>query len=445
MIVQSLVIITMQHFTTQLRDEQETTRTLRASHYKKARKQQNIQDEDEPPTGVEAEDEDETQENSRSRSYALLAAPEIAQLRVAGLLPEDGKKVPPAPFPHAPGRVSKDHYGPAKVQEEMARSPSRLYALNATSKGDAVLGQRGAQKKTQLNNLSTLMHRCLLEGNYARAGRAWGMILRTQVVGGRPVDPRNHGRWGIGAEIALRRKQQTHGEQQLEPQSTEPGRFSEEGFALAREYYDRLLIQYPHRRTQPHAVDNRTFYAPMFSLWIYEVCEKSKRAKLQLQDESANQSRSSRSISVDSVSGEKPDDSRAKEATQLDELTRAMEIAERLDQVMASPPFDKHSNLLQLRGNVGLWISDLTIGKTGLDEDWDTDVPARNRRDSGDEPVVEEQRRYKNAQRELQQARTFFERAAANGTQGQAATMSNIDIKLREVAKHLKKLQLPSR
>jgi hypothetical protein len=441
MIVQSLVITTMQYFTTQLRDEQETIRSLRASHYKKARKQQNLQDEDEPPTGVEADDEDETQANSRSQSYASLAASEIAQLRVAGLLPDDGERLPPAPFPHAPGRVSRDHYGPAKVQEEMARSPSCLYALNATSKGDAVLGQRAAQKKTQLNNLSTLMHRCLLEGDYARAGRAWGMILRTQVVGGRPVDPRNHGRWGIGAEIALRRKQQASDGKQHESRSTEVGKFSEEGFALAREYYDRLLIQYPHRRTQPHAIDNRTFYVPMFSLWIYEVCEKSKRARLQLQEAAASRSRSSRSISVDSVSGEKPDDSRAKEdAIQLEELTQAMEIAGRLDQVMASPPFDKQTSLIQLRGNVCLWVSDLIIGKTAPDEDWDIDVPVR-----GHDSAVEEQRRYTNAQRELQQARGFFERAAENGAQGQAATMSSIDIKLREVAKQLKKLNSSSR
>jgi hypothetical protein len=441
MIVQSLVITAMQYFTTQLRDEQETTRSLRASHYKKARKTPKNEEEDELPTGVDDENEDETPANSRSQSYASLAAPEIAQLRVAGLLPDDGEKVPPAPFPHAPGRVCKDHYGPAKVQEEMAKSPSRLYALNATSKGDAVLGQRDAQKKTQLNNLSTLMHRCLLEGDYARAGRAWGMILRTQVVGGRPVDPRNHGRWGIGAEIALRRKQQTHHGQQHESRSTEIGRFSEEGFALAREYYDRLLIQYPHRRTQPHAVDNRTFYAPMFSLWIYEVCEKSKHARLQLQDEIANESRLSRSMSVDSVLGEKSDDSRAKEeAIQLEELTRAMEIAERLDQVMASPPFDKQSSLLQIRGNVSLWISNLTIGKSGTDEDWDIDIPLRNRSD-GSDSAGEQQRLYASAQRELQQARALFERAVANGAQGQASTMNSIDMKLREVARHLEKLR----
>jgi hypothetical protein len=440
MIVQSLVITTMQYFTTQLRDEQETTRSLRASHYKKAREQHDLRDEGDPPTGVEADDEDETQANSRSQSYASLAAPEIAQLRVAGLLPDDGGKVPPAPFPHAPGRVSRDHYGPAKVQEEMAKSPTRLYALNATSKGDAVLGQRAAQKKTQLNNLSTLMHRCLLEGDYARAGKAWGMILRTQVVGGRPVDPRNHGRWGIGAEIALRRKRQASDEKQHESPSTEVGKFSEEGFALAREYYDRLLIQYPHRRTQPHAIDNRTFHVPMFSLWIYEVCEKSKHARLQLQEEAARRSRSSRSTSVDSASGEKPDDLCAKEqAIQLEELTQAMEIAGRLDQVMASPPFDKQTSLIQLRGNVCLWVSDLIIGRTGPDEDWDVDVPVR-----GNGSAVEEQRRYANAQRELQQARGLFERAAENSAHGQAATMSSVDIKLREVAKQLKKLQSSS-
>ena len=259
----------------------------------------------------------------------------------------------------------------------MATTPVRLYAVNAASKsGLDHGGQREAHKRAHLDNLSTLMHCCILKGDYERAGRAWGMILRTHVAGGRPVDPRNHGRWGIGAEIALRRK----------PASLdEIGRFSEEGFELAREYYDRLIIQHPNRKLQPHAVDERMFYPPMFSLWIYEVCEKSRRARLHLQDEVANWSRSSRSMSIDTSVEDRPDDSRAKETViQSEELSQAMEIAERLDQVIASPPFDRQASLLQLRGNISLWISDLTMGKAGANEDWSPEAFAPTRPGSTD-------------------------------------------------------------
>ncbi|CAN9106444.1 unnamed protein product [Alternaria alternata] len=412
----------MQHFTTQLRDEQNRTRSLRASHYRKSRRNKEKRKQDESLFDLQGEDE--TQPDATVQSYTSSTAPGIAQLRVAGLLPSQENEVPPAPFPHAPASVSKPHHVPAKVQEEMARPPSRLYAVNATSKSGVVQGQPEAQKRTHLDSLSTLMHCCLLKGDYERAGRAWGMILRTQVAGGRPVDPRNHGRWGIGAEIALRRGSQTLNEH----------RFSEQGFELAREYYNRLIIQHPNRKLQPHAVDERTFYPPMFSLWIYEVCEKSKRARTELRDDIANQTRSSRSVSVDSNLSKRSDDlSTKEEAIQMEELTQALEIAERLDQVIMSPPFDRQPSLLELRGNVALWISDLTIGKLGSDEDWDMDLPTHS------SSVSDQLKRLGRAHQELLAAQAFFERAATNG--GEAATLSSINAKRRNLVKIMEQLR----
>ncbi|RYO73448.1 hypothetical protein AA0113_g92 [Alternaria arborescens] len=412
----------MQHFTTQLRDEQNRTRSLRASHYRKSRRNKEKRKQDESLFDLQGEDE--TQPDATVQSYTSSTAPGIAQLRVAGLLPSQENEVPPAPFPHAPASVSKPHHVPAKVQEEMARPPSRLYAVNATSKSGVVQGQPEAQKRAHLDSLSTLMHCCLLKGDYERAGRAWGMILRTQVVGGRPVDPRNHGRWGIGAEIALRRG----------PQTLNEHRFSEQGFELAREYYNRLIIQHPNRKLQPHAVDERTFYPPMFSLWIYEVCEKSKRARTELRDDIANQTRSSRSVSVDSNLSKRSDGLSAKEeAIQMEELTQALEIAERLDQVIMSPPFDRQPSLLELRGNVALWISDLNIGKMGSDEDWDMDLPTHS------SSVSDQLKRLGRAHQELLAAQAFFERAATNG--GEAATLSSINAKRRNLVKIMEQLR----
>lgn len=438
--VQSLVATTMQYFTTQLRDQQDRNRPLRAAQYSKARSNTDTTGQNEPPTQLdeeeEEEDDEQTHQSATVPSSAASSAPQLVQLRVAGLLPGQENDVPPAPFPHAPATASTQQYGPAKIQEEMATTPVRLYAVNSASKtGLDHGGQREAHKRAHLHHLSTLMHCCLLKGDYERAGRAWGMILRTQVAGGRPVDARNHGRWGVGAEIALRRK----------PASPDQiARFSDEGFELAREYYHRLIIQHPNRKLQPHAVDDRIFYPPMFSLWIYEVCEKSRRARLRLQDEVANRSRSSRSMSIASSAEERPDDSCAKEdAIQSEELTRAMEIAERLDQVIASPPFDRQASLLQLRGNVSLWISDLTMGKTGTNEDWSPETFTPTEPGSTDS-VANRLQRLTNSQRELKGAQAFFDRAAVNGAQGQAATLSNITLKLREVAKYMEQLR-PSR
>ncbi|KAL1800648.1 hypothetical protein ACET3X_000990 [Alternaria dauci] len=412
----------MQHFTSQLRDEQARTRSLRASQYRKSRRNKDKRKQNESLFDLEADDE--TQPGATVQSHASSAAPGIAQLRVAGLLPSQEHQVPPPPFPHAPASVAEPHHVPVNVHEEMARPPSRLYAVNATSKSGVVHGQPETQKKAHLDSLSTLMHCCLLKGDYERAGRAWGMILRTQVAGGRPVDPRNHGRWGIGAEIALRRG----------PQTLNEHRFSEQGFELAREYYNRIIIQHPNRKLQRHAVDERAFYPPMFSLWIYEVCEKSKRARTELRDDSANQTRSSRSMSVDSSLSKGPDDLSAKEeAIQREELIQALEIAERLDQVIMSPPFDRQPSLLELRGNVALWISDLTMGKMGSDEDWDMDLHVSS------SSISDQLRRLAKAHQELLAAQEFFERAAANG--GEAPALSSINAKRRNIVKSMEQLR----
>ncbi|KAF2035147.1 hypothetical protein EK21DRAFT_96922 [Setomelanomma holmii] len=325
----------MQYFTTQLNNHQQTTHSLRASQYRKRKKRR--QDEEEYDSSSPEPTAKPT--STRGQSQASYALPEIAQLRVAGLSPEDGSKIPPPPFPHAAHRIANERFGANKIQEEIAKPPARLYAANAASKADSVNrnSENVSLRKQHLNVLSTLMHRCLLEQDYERAGRAWGMLLRTQVTGGHLVDPRNHGRWGIGAEILLRKEALSQPDQQ----NLHPGIFSEQGFELAREYYERLIIQYPNRKTAPNALDERSFYPAMFSF----------------------------------VLGGEARDTRAQEdAIQVEELARAMEIAERLDQLVASPPYDKHASLLQLRGHVGLWVSDLLSGKTREDEDWTMDT-----------------------------------------------------------------------
>jgi len=432
----------MQHFAPQYNSNQQTTHSLRASQYRKVRKRRRgeVQDDSSSP-----EPEPRTGLITKPLSYASHASPEIAQLRVAGLVPEDEFEIPPSPFPHAPAKAIKEPYGRKEIQEEIAKSPTRLYAVNALSKTASLNKQSEATslKKTHLNVLSTVMHRCLLDHDYARAGRAWGMLLRTQVTGGHPVDPRNHDRWGIGAEILLRGRPSNvsndDARQLPDEEALSESMFSEEGFELAREYYERLIIQYPYRKLNPHGVDERTFYPAMFSLWIFEVCEKSKRARRRANEHVRR--RRSRSMSINSVPGDRPDQSRTREdAIQVEELARAMEIAERLDQLVASPPFDKHASLLDLRGQVSMWTSVLVAGNFDDEDDSDLETTDQSLEENASS-ATEQVARLTNLQRELQQAQQFFQKAEANGAPRRTTALASIDIKLKELARRFAKFR----
>lgn len=260
------------------------------------------------------------------------------------------------------------------------------------------------------------------------------MILRTHASHGNTVDLRNHGRWGIGAEILLQRRPHAAQQSSLDDAvNTNDDRFSEQGFELAREYYERLIVQYPTRKQNPHAVDQRSFYPAMFSLWIQEVCEKSKRTRRQHAD-ALRRSRS-RSMSPDSSNGKSVHD---EDAVQVEELARAMEIAERLDDLVKSPPFDKHASLLQLRGNVALWISDLIVGNTSavaIDE-WDV-YPL-----SKDIPVAEQIAKFRNCQRELHTAQNYLRRVEENSGPRQYQALSKIEGRLRELQKQIDRLEV---
>lgn len=437
----------MQYFAPQLHAEQQASLSLRASQYRKKRKSRHDQDrDDDQRSSSSASDVDTISPSSPSNAHPhpSFAPAELAQLRVAGLLPEQEYRVPPSPFPHAPARVARPYLGPAKIQKELAGPPSRLFTVNNTaSRAHQTSAQPEASnlRRKHLNVLSTVMHRCLLEGDYDRAGRAWGMILRTQATGGHLVDLRNHGRWAIGAEILLRRKPQgVASDNQDESDgaaNTDMDVFSEQGFELAREYYERLIVQYPTRKQAPHAVDARSFYPAMFSLWIQEVCERTKRARRQNAEE-ARRSRS-RSMSIDSSDGKSQTEAQSREdAVQVEELAQAMEIAERLDDLVKSPPYDKQASLLQLRGSVALWISDLIVGNTAATATDEWDVYPINK----ELPGAEQLTKFNNCQRELHTAQHYLNRVEDNGGPRQYHALKKIETRLRELQKQTAKLEM---
>jgi hypothetical protein len=444
----------MHHSAAQLQPAQQTTLSLRASQYKPTSKRKRGQRDElvQEPAIVSASNEAAgALPSSNAQSHLSLDGLETPQLRVAGLLPEDEFDIPPHPFPHAPARTSKDAFNSTKLQEELANLDPPLYAVKAASKSDPIdrMSKRPALRQTHLGVLSTMMHRCLLQGDYQRAGRAWGMILRTQ-IGGLPIDPRNHGRWGIGAEILLRRNAHARenlssnldkinvidGEQHI---ANEDFLYSQEGFELAREYYERLIVQHPNRKHLPHSVDDRTFYPAMFALWIYEVSERSKRERHGLEWDKHNSTSESASFDEDTTMA--MEDARAAASViRKEEVHQARQIAQRMDQLVMSPPFDKHAGLLQLRGMVGLWISDVVLGKESSEQgedNWTMELKEHDENISYESAA--ENLSYVESLRELKEAQVFFDRAQTNG-QRLGDTITSVDAKIKDLTKRMEKL-----
>jgi hypothetical protein len=274
-----------------------------------------------------------------------LADLEKAQFTVSKNYPHQGAR---PSLRTKPTRASPD----ASSQQEEGRWP----------KDNTFRDPRYSRKLRQqhLSVLTTILHRSMLENNYTRAGRAWGMLLRTE-HNGRAFDVRANGRWGIGAEILLRRKyqndelQSSPTEKDSEPASDseeearrntarEPhqGWFSKEGFEKAKDYYERLILDHPHHRFFPHRISALDFYPAMFSLWIYAI-QEGQPPQEQTPQNVMNQP---------SISGDRD--------PKKDTLARATELADRMDSLMISPPYSDNMTLLDLRHMVRQWIDDLT-------------------------------------------------------------------------------------
>ncbi|KAF2002295.1 hypothetical protein P154DRAFT_521112 [Amniculicola lignicola CBS 123094] len=439
----------MQFFATHLLPSQQRTRSSRASQYKPARKRRRDAERDDESSGSPSEDDAQSQLGP-SGGPSRVASPDADELRVAGLSNGDVSELPPPPFPHAPGGTSKEKFSLAKLQKELDRLDPPLYAANATSKTAPLgrLDERPALRQHHFGVLTTVLHRCLLEGDYHRAGRAWGMLLRTRIRG-RATDPRILGRWGIGAELLLHQTTQNNSRQDEDGEDEdaifEKHLYTEDGFKLARDYYRRLIVQYPNQRLHPHAIDDRTFYPAMFSLWIYEVNEEANRGRQRLErdrERKANESvQSDEDTSMASIESERTQDV----AIMAEELRRAEEIGTRLDEIIVSPPFDKHADLLQLRGMVGLWMGDLILRieePNNTENQWGTgslESVGYTTRDA----TAGRLKTLSDSRREFEEAQNFLERARSNGLHV-GISISNVEEKISEVAKKITELQATS-
>ena len=322
---------------------------------------------------------------------------------------------PFSPFPHAAVKES----GTAKlpIDQELAELNPPLYVPPSTPEDKST-----SLRRRHLDNLTTILHRCMLKGDWQRASRTWALLIRTEIAG-RGIDVRRNGRWGIGAEMLMRRGAQRNQDDNFgspenedcgEAANVEQPQFSDEGYKLAREYYERLILQYPHAPYSQRSLDAATIYPALFNIWIYEVQDRSKRARWML-DSSVSTS--------DDFGGNSPSGNAfiAEQNSRLErirskELEQALPIAQRMDELLISPPYDTSPVLLQLRGMVAVWISDLhnELAELIPDRLEPSDVPKQNA--VGEyEARREVERHHVNADDGRQKARLLFAKLEGSG------------------------------
>lgn len=311
-----------------------------------------------------------------SAAFTSLTAAEHLQLRTAGLAP--GTPLPGSPFPHARPRPRPNAL--RAVRRELKDLDLPLAHLDASYYAPAPFKtneQRTTLREQHVAVLTTLLHTCLQKGDYVRAGRCWALLLRSgnlrrhgtgSSTGIAGMDVRTGERWGIGAELLMRaerpRRKGKSGavEGYLE--------YSEEGFEAARKYYDRLIVQYPPG-PRSRGTGASTFYAAMFSVWIYEISQKYGLSKYHEPGRSRSASASSeassqlfkRSRSSSESPSLEPDIINKDDEEQ--QLHQAGKVAQKLDEILELPTYDTNAEILMIRGMVELWMLDLSGGFAG--------------------------------------------------------------------------------
>lgn len=225
--------------------------------------------------------------------------------------------------------------------------------------------------------LTTVLHRCLLHGDYLRAGRTWGILLRMRIVTG-SLNLRDHDYWGLGAEILYHQHSQVNpniarqegeplvdGNDSSEDSSLKPFYwFNPEGFKEARDYFERLILQYPYQKRDTSLISALDVYPAMFGLWIYSV-QQQHGLKLQYRREpdpkiKEGSSKLSQSAEKTSALGlEMKEDPQSAEAHTV-YVARAREIQNQLDVLLLSPPFSDNARLCNLQSMVNQWVSHIS-------------------------------------------------------------------------------------
>ena len=218
--------------------------------------------------------------------------------------------------------------------------------------------ESGARQR-HLSVLTSILHRSLLRHDYKRAGRVWGLLLRSE-VSSHSVDLRHGFKWGLGAEILLRRHSEVLQSNDnhmtvvsLGNVSTDSYQYiSSDGFDRVRQYYDRLSLQYPYHKSFPDAIGPLDFRFAMFSLWIY-LCHSRKPLNVGTHETALVDDPESHS-----ETGEVQE-------SQEGVLYVARELSRQLDELVSSPPYSDSERFQNLKAMVDLWTADLSIANSG--------------------------------------------------------------------------------
>jgi hypothetical protein len=308
------------------------------------------------------------------------------------------KSLPGGNFPHAAAPPTASEYDVRSqtktrvIEEELAKL--KLFVPKSVLSSEA---HSTSLKARHVNNLTAIMHRCMLEGDWRRAKRAWSILLRIE-VGGYGMDIRAHGRWTIGAELLMRTggssKQEPiteglsdnmddpQGEDDRHGQQRQVQEFTEEGFKLARDYYERLILQFPHtQHTQHSLVTARVIYPALFNIWVYQVQDSAERARRAVErdtlvsspphSERTNPSSRDGTPAWRNLASTAARNKKAFRAITTRELDQAGQIDQRLTDVVSSPPFDTIVYLRRLQGNICVWMANLHRHLGGYETNWD--------------------------------------------------------------------------
>lgn len=355
--------------------------SVRVAKYesRKRRNQYDTGEDESDNNGDDGETTDAVSEFGPTNPSVTLSPEEVGQYRVAGL-PFD-EELPGGHFPHGPAKernlkVNDRH----SIEKQLSNLSPPLYAPQSAAR-------QGNLRLHHLSVLTSVLHRCLLDGDYIRAGKAWGLLIREQFRG-QPIDVRSEGRWGIGAEILLRKDHQissrvsegtlTDGDGNHGPGAFSRLLFTRKGFEDAKEYYETLIIQHPYQKHAPNAIDALHFYPAMFGLWVYVTQEESVAARGDLEDRDPASLREAwEDEDANSENGSRDDwqekYQRLAAGVRAKELAEAYRISARMDGLLTSPPYSDSPELLELRGMVSLWIADLLISSLPSGDSVDED------------------------------------------------------------------------
>lgn len=323
----------------------------------------------------------------------------IKQLRTAGLTADDLLPSDYIPdFPHRPIRPSHQQDEPDKADDDSDEDAG----ADSASKAQQRRRYRDAQGK-QLGFLTNVIMRALEEGDIPRAGRAFGLVRRSEVRG-RPVDLRKNALWSLGAEILMREgEERPRGEEEEEssgggaaaPKGRNKRRWgSTANMPRLRAYLESLVRQYPYNRLHPDSISDLDFHPVLFGCEFYDAWAEHRLALERLADESetwsdgglddvlpemdmpdyygdrdnhdddddGNSAREDGRYHLeDHLTGRERRLRQAKADLGQRALSAMRDVAARMDSLMENAPYSRSAELLRLRGMVALYIGDLSV------------------------------------------------------------------------------------